>query len=51
MLKNTGEQLKLQKSEEVPSTFFDTVIFCTNITYMDGNFKGGAPFSFPPPSQ
>jgi folylpolyglutamate synthase len=46
MLKNTAEQLELYKSEETSSGFFDTVIFCTNITYADGHFKGGAYFFF-----
>ena len=44
MLKNTAEQLELYKSEETSSEFFDIVIFCTNVTYADGNFKGGACF-------
>jgi len=46
ILKNTAEQLELYKSEETSSGFFDTVVFCTNVTYADGNFKGGACFSF-----
>ena len=46
MLKNTAEQLELYKSEETSSGFFDTVVFCTNVTYADGNFKGGACSSF-----
>jgi len=46
MLKNTAEQLELYKSEETSSGFFDTVVFCTNVTYADGHFKGGACFSF-----
>ncbi|KAK7061933.1 folylpolyglutamate synthase [Favolaschia claudopus] len=32
-------RLKLFNSSEVPSTFFDHVIFCTNVTYVDGGFK------------
>ncbi|KAJ3573349.1 hypothetical protein NP233_g2487 [Leucocoprinus birnbaumii] len=29
------------KSGGQPDTFFDHVIFCTNVTYADGHFKGG----------
>ena len=42
MLKKTTEQLELHKSEETSSTFFDTVIFSTNVPYADGHFKGGS---------
>ncbi len=34
-------QLKLHGSQEAPETYFDDVIFCTNVTYADGAFKGG----------
>jgi len=44
MIKNATERLELHKSEETSDTFFDTVIFCTNVTYADGHFKGGASF-------
>ncbi|KAF8076538.1 Mur ligase, partial [Lyophyllum atratum] len=33
-------QLKLHQIEEPPETFFDHVIFCANVTYADGHFKG-----------
>ncbi|KAF8195732.1 FolC bifunctional protein [Mycena galopus ATCC 62051] len=32
-------QLKLFNSNEDASSFFDHVIFCTNVTYVDGGFK------------
>ena len=44
MLKHSAEQLELYQSGETSSEFFDTVIFCTNVTYADGHFKGGAYF-------
>jgi folylpolyglutamate synthase len=37
-------QLKLHKWPETPELFFDHVIFCTNVTYADGHFKGGVSF-------
>ncbi|KAF9782920.1 FolC bifunctional protein [Thelephora terrestris] len=40
LLRDTGAQLESHKSSEPLSTFFDTVIFCTNVTYADGHFKG-----------
>jgi len=43
MLKGTTEEIKLHKSEEKSSTFFDTVIFCPNVTYADGQFRGASP--------
>lgn len=27
--------------EDVMSRWFDKVVFCTNVTYTDGGFKGG----------
>lgn len=33
-------QLKLNQSPESSESFFDQVIFCTNVTYADGHFKG-----------
>ncbi|KAJ6539491.1 FolC bifunctional protein [Mycena capillaripes] len=33
-------RLKLFESDETASSFFDHVIFCTNVTYVDGGFKG-----------
>ncbi|KAJ7781092.1 Mur ligase [Mycena metata] len=37
---NTAKRLELINSDETASSFFDHVIFCTNVTYADGNFKG-----------
>jgi hypothetical protein len=34
-------QLRLHGSGETSHNFFDKVIFCTNVTYADGRFKGG----------
>ncbi|KIK67984.1 hypothetical protein GYMLUDRAFT_36792 [Collybiopsis luxurians FD-317 M1] len=33
-------QLNQNQSSEDPAMFFDQVIFCTNVTYADGGFKG-----------
>ncbi|KAG6880366.1 hypothetical protein C0992_007777 [Termitomyces sp. T32_za158] len=33
-------QFKLHKLNDDENTFFDHVIFCTNVTYADGKFKG-----------
>ncbi|KAF5388454.1 hypothetical protein D9615_000534 [Tricholomella constricta] len=33
-------QLKLHNADEPLESFFDHVIFCTNVTYADGHFKG-----------
>ncbi|KAF7301806.1 Folylpolyglutamate synthase [Mycena indigotica] len=33
-------QLQIFGSDETPSLFFDHVVFCTNVTYVDGGFKG-----------
>lgn len=35
-------QLKLHGRDEDSQTFFDHVIFCTNITYADGGSKSGS---------
>nr|GAT59970.1 FolC bifunctional protein [Mycena chlorophos] len=35
-----GTQLKAFASEETVDSFFDHVVFCTNVTYTDGGFKG-----------
>ncbi|KAJ6598914.1 FolC bifunctional protein [Mycena vulgaris] len=40
MQSHTATQLELFKSDETASSFFDHVIFCTNVTYADGGFKG-----------
>ncbi|KAJ7228517.1 Mur ligase [Mycena pura] len=37
---HTAAQLKSFNSDESASSFFDHVIFCTNVTYADGGFKG-----------
>ncbi|KAJ7178996.1 Mur ligase [Mycena filopes] len=37
---HTANRLKLLNSDETASSFFDHVIFCTNVTYADGGFKG-----------
>ncbi|KAF9226599.1 FolC bifunctional protein [Gyrodon lividus] len=36
----TKTQLSTFESPEAASTFFDQVIFCSNVTYTDGHFKG-----------
>lgn len=36
----TAAQLKLHKRDDAPESFFDHVIFCTNVTFADGGFKG-----------
>lgn len=46
MLKIAAEQLQLYGSEETSDALFDAAIFCTNITYADGHFKGGVYFVF-----
>lgn len=41
------DQLKLYPQvQELPGTFFDHVIFSSNVTYVDGGFKGGELFSY-----
>jgi folylpolyglutamate synthase len=46
VLAKIATQLQLHGSREDPHTFFDKVIFCTNVTYADGHFKGGKIESF-----
>jgi folylpolyglutamate synthase len=41
VLAKVATQLQLHGSAEVPHAFFDKVVFCTNVTYADGRFKGG----------
>ena len=41
MMAKAAEQLQLQGSSEEASKLFDRVIFCANVTYADGHFKGG----------
>ncbi|ETW83873.1 hypothetical protein HETIRDRAFT_314661 [Heterobasidion irregulare TC 32-1] len=40
MLEKAGVQLKRHGSDEESSWLFDHVIFCANVTYADGGFKG-----------
>ncbi|KAJ3559184.1 hypothetical protein NM688_g494 [Phlebia brevispora] len=40
MLARAAEQLKLHHSDENALELFDHVIFCTNVTYSSGHFKG-----------
>lgn len=40
ILDKTKELLLQHGSEEKVENFFDTVIFCSNVTYADGHFKG-----------
>ncbi|KAL4068841.1 Mur ligase [Scleroderma yunnanense] len=40
ILDKTKELLHQHDSEEKVESFFDTVIFCSNVTYADGHFKG-----------
>ncbi|TFK75772.1 FolC bifunctional protein [Pluteus cervinus] len=35
-----ASQLRLHQIDESADTFFDRVIFCTNLTYADGHYKG-----------
>lgn len=42
MLATAGAQLKIHGRAEDPQALFDHVIFCANVTYADGGFKGGA---------
>jgi folylpolyglutamate synthase len=41
MLENASNLLKLYDRAEEPGFFFNHVVFCTNVTYADGHFKGG----------
>ncbi|KAH9006929.1 Mur ligase [Lactarius hatsudake] len=40
VLEKIAAQLQLHGSSESPDTFFDKVVFCANVTYADGRFKG-----------
>lgn len=42
MLSRTAEQLKKFGHTDEAGALFDQVIFCANVTYADGGFKGGA---------
>ncbi len=41
MLTRATEQLRKHGRSEEAGALFDQVIFCTNVTYADGHFKGG----------
>ncbi len=41
MLAKANEQLKKHGHAEDAGKLFDQVIFCANVTYADGGFKGG----------
>lgn len=48
MLKGAADQLKTHGAADTnTAALFDQVVFCANVTYADGGFKGGAPVSFP----
>ena len=36
-----SELLRISHRSDDADSFFDHVIFCTNVTYADGKFKGG----------
>ncbi|GLB33949.1 hypothetical protein LshimejAT787_0108330 [Lyophyllum shimeji] len=40
MYTTVAAQLRLHQVNEPPEAFFDHVIFCANVTYADGHFKG-----------
>ncbi|KAI0747428.1 Mur ligase [Irpex lacteus] len=40
MFERLALQLRLHNRVEAPQQFFDRVIFCANVTYASGNFKG-----------
>jgi folylpolyglutamate synthase len=40
VLEKAAAQLQLHGSSESHDTFFDKVVFCANVTYADGRFKG-----------
>lgn len=50
LLSSFQERMEANNSDATLDTFFDDVIFCTNVTYADGTFKGGAqiPGTHPP---
>jgi hypothetical protein len=41
VLTKIDAQIRLHGSGETSHTFFDKVVFCANVTYADGHFKGG----------
>lgn len=42
MFAKAAEQLKQYGRTEEAGSLFDQVIFCVNVTYADGRFKGGS---------
>ncbi|KAI0693594.1 FolC bifunctional protein [Cytidiella melzeri] len=40
MFERLALQLRLHKRDDQPNQFFDHVIFCSNVTYVSGQFKG-----------
>lgn len=43
MLEKIALQLQLHGRDDDPHKLFEHVVFCTNVTYSDGGFKGGEP--------
>ena len=50
MLERAASQLKIHYPGETTATLFDHAIFCTNVTYADGHFKGGMDIHTSPPA-
>ena len=52
MLAKAAERLRASASASGldEKTLFDRVIFCANVTYADGGFKGGKRLPYPIPS-
>ena len=44
MLEKTAALLKSHGRDDDAHSFFDQVIFCANVTYASGNWKGGTYF-------
>jgi folylpolyglutamate synthase len=47
ILVKTAAQLQQYGQSDDHETFFDHVIFCTNVTYADGGFKEGNIYDLP----
>lgn len=46
MLKGAADQLKTHGAADTDTAaLFDQVVFCANVTYADGGFKGGTSIS------
>lgn len=41
LLSKINGKVAAQARKYDPSSYFERVIFCTNVTYADGHFKGG----------